>query len=193
VTGDEWQLRHASLVTAYRSYSLEGGMAGTQSFDITTGCDLQEVDNALNQAMKEVRQRYDFKGLKVDVEFQRAENKLVLRAPDDFKLAALWEVVQQKMVRRKVPVRNLHLGKVVPAGGGTVTQDVDLQQGLSSETARAIVKFIKEQKIKKVQSEIQGDQVRISSPSRDDLQQVMALLREQDYGVELNFGNYRSF
>jgi len=167
-------------------------MAGTQSFDITTGCDLQEVDNALNQAMKEVRQRYDFKGLKVDVEFQRAENKLVLRAPDDFKLAALWEVVQQKMVRRKVPVKNLHLGKVMPAGGGTVTQDVDLQQGLSSETAREIVKFIKEQKIKKVQSEIQGDQVRISSPSRDDLQLVMALLREKDYGVELNFGNYRS-
>jgi uncharacterized protein YajQ (UPF0234 family) len=81
----------------------------------------------------------------------------------------------------------------MPAGGGTVTQDVDLQQGLSSETARAIVKFIKEQKIKKVQSEIQGDQVRISSPSRDDLQHVIALLREQDYGVELNFGNYRSF
>jgi uncharacterized protein YajQ (UPF0234 family) len=168
-------------------------MAVNQSFDITTGCDLQEVDNAVNQAMKEVRQRYDFKGLKVDIDFQRAENKLNLRAPDDFKLAALWEVLQQKMVRRKVPVRNLHLGNVMPAGGGTLTQEISLQQGLPSETARAIVKFIKEQKIKKVQSEIQGDQVRISSPSRDDLQQVMGLLREQDYGVELNFGNYRTF
>ena len=153
---------------------------------------MQEVDNAVNQAMKEVRQRYDFKGLKVDIEFQRAENKLVLHAPDEYKLAALWEVIQQKMVRRKVPVRNLHLGHVTPAGGGTVTQEVSLQQGLPTETARAIVKFIKEQKIRKLQSEIQGDQVRISSPSRDDLQKVMALLREQDYGVELNFGNYRS-
>ncbi len=168
-------------------------MAVNQSFDITTGCDLQEVDNAVNQAMKEVRQRYDFKGLKVDIDFQRAEDKLILRAPDEFKLAALWEVLQQKMVRRKVPVRNLHLGNITPAGGGTVTQEISLQQGLPSETARAIVKFIKEQKIKKLQSEIQGDQVRVSSPSRDDLQQVMGLLREQDYGVELNFGNYRTF
>lgn len=167
-------------------------MAGNQSFDITTGCDLQEVDNAVNQAMKEVRQRYDFKGQNANIDFQRTENKLVLHAPDEFKLAALWEVVQQKMVRRKVPVRNLHLGKVTPAGGGTVTQEVSLQQGLPIETARAIVKFIKEQKIRKVQSEIQGDQVRVSSPSRDDLQRVLALLREQDYGVELNYGNYRS-
>jgi uncharacterized protein YajQ (UPF0234 family) len=168
-------------------------MALNQSFDITTGCDLQEVDNAVNQAMKEVRQRYDFKGLKVDIDFQRAENKLILHAPDEFKLAAVWEVLQQKMVRRSVPVRNLHLAKVMSAGGGTVTQEINLQQGLPSETSRAIVKFIKEQKIKRVQSEIQSDQVRVSSPSRDDLQRVMALLREQDYGVELNFGNYRTF
>ncbi len=168
-------------------------MAVSQSFDVTTGCDLQEVDNSINQAMKEVRQRFDFKGLKVDIEFRRAEDMIVLHAPDEFKLAALWDVLQQKLVRRKVPVRNLQLGKVVPAGGGTVTQEINLQQGLPSETARAIVKFIKEQKIKKVQSEIQGDQVRISSPSRDDLQRVIALLREQDYGVELNFGNYRTF
>jgi uncharacterized protein YajQ (UPF0234 family) len=168
-------------------------MAGSQSFDITTGCDLQEVDNAVNQAMKEVRQRFDFKGLKVDVEFRRSENLLLLRAPDDFKIAALWEVIQQKLVRRKVPIKNLRQGKIVPAGGGTVTQEVTLQQGLPGETARAIVKFIKEQKIRKVQSEIQGDQIRVSSPSRDDLQRVITLLREQDYGLELNFGNYRSF
>jgi len=167
-------------------------MAARQSFDITTGCDLQEVDNAVNQAMKEVRQRYDFKGLKVDIEFLRAENKLVLHAPDEFKLAALWDVLQQKMVRRQVPVRNLHAGKVTPAGGGTVTQEIDLQQGLPIEISREIVKLIKEQKIRKVQAEIQGDQVRVSSPSRDDLQVVIALLREQEYPVELNFGNYRS-
>jgi uncharacterized protein YajQ (UPF0234 family) len=167
-------------------------MAATQSFDITTGCELQEVDNAVNQALKEIRQRYDFKGLKVDIIFRRAENNLVLQAPDDFKIKAIWDVLQEKMVRRKVPVRNLKLGKMVPALGGTATQEIDLQQGIPIETARAIVKFIKEQKIRKVQAEIQGEQVRVSSPVRDDLQRIIALLREQDYGVELNFGNYRS-
>ncbi len=167
-------------------------MAGNQSFDVTSGCNLQEVDNAVNQAMKEINQRYDFKGLKVGIDFLRSENKLILRGPDDFKLRAIWDVLQQKMVRRGVPIRNLQPGNVLPAGGGTVTQEIVLQQGIPGETARAIVKFIKQQKMKKVQVEIQGDQVRISSPSRDDLQTVIGLLRGQDYGIELEFGNYRS-
>jgi len=167
-------------------------MAVTQSFDITTGCDLQEVDNAVNQAMKEIRQRYDFKGLNVSIDFRRAENKLVLRAPDEFKLRAMWDVVQEKMVRRQVPLKNLQHGKALPAAGGTVTQEVNLQQGIPIETARAIVKFIKELRIKKVQGEIQGEQVRVTSPSRDDLQTVMHKVKEQDFGVELKFGNYRS-
>ncbi len=167
-------------------------MAGTQSFDVTTGCDLQEVDNAVNQAIKEIRQRYDFKGLDVSIDFHRAENKLVLRAPDDFKLKAAWEVLQQKLIRRQVPVRNLHLGKINPSAGGSASQDIDLQQGIPIDTARRMVKFIKDKKIKKVQAEIQGDQVRISSPSRDDLQTVIGMLRQEDFGVELNFGNYRS-
>ncbi len=167
-------------------------MAATQSFDVTTGCDLQEVDNAVNQAMKEIRQRYDFKGLDVNIEFRRADNKLVLRAPDEFKLHAVWDVVQEKMVRRHVPLKNLQHGKALPAAGGTVMQEVNLQQGIPIETARAIVKFIKELRIKKVQAEIQGEQVRISSPSRDDLQTVMHQLKEKDFGVELKFGNYRT-
>jgi len=167
-------------------------MAGKESFDITTGCDLQEVDNAVNQAMKEIHQRYDFKGLKVEIDFLRQENKLILRGPDDFKIHAMWEVLQQKLVRRHVPVRNLHPGKITPAAGGTVVQEIDMQQGIPIETARAIVRLIKEQKVKKTQAEIQGDQVRVSSPSRDDLQSIIALLREQDFGVELKFGNYRS-
>jgi uncharacterized protein YajQ (UPF0234 family) len=167
-------------------------MAGNQSFDITTGCDLQEVDNAVNQAMKEIRQRYDFKGLDVNIDFRRAENKLVLRAPDEFKLRAIWDVLQEKMVRRKVPLKNMDQGKALPAAGGTVTQEVNLQQGIPIETARAIVKFIKEMRIKKVQGEIQGDQVRVSSPSRDDLQTVMHQIKEKDFGVELTFGNYRT-
>ena len=167
-------------------------MAANQSFDITTGCDLQEVDNAVNQAMKEIRQRYDFKGLDVNIDFKRAENKLVLRAPDEFKLRAMWDVVQEKMVRRQVPLKNLQHGKALPAAGGTVTQEVNLQQGIPIETARAIVKFIKELQIKKVQAEIQGEQVRIVSPSRDDLQTVMHQIKEKDFGVELKFGNYRT-
>ena len=167
-------------------------MAGNQSFDVTTGCDLQEVDNAVNQATKEIRQRYDFKGLNVGIEFKRADNKLVLHAPDEFKLRAIWDVVQEKMVRRQVPLKNLQQEKAQAAAGGTVTQEVNLQQGISIETARTIVKFIKELKIKKVQAEIQGEQLRVASPSRDDLQTVMHRIKEQDFGVELKFGNYRS-
>ncbi len=166
-------------------------MAGTQSFDITTGCDLQEVDNAVNQAMKEIRQRYDFKGLAVNVDFKRAEGKLVLKAPDDFKLRAMWDVIQEKMVRRRVPLKNLHQGESMPAAGGTVVKEVSLQQGIAIETARAIVKCIKELKIKKLQAEIQKDQVRVSSPSRDNLQTAIRHLKEKDFGIELNFGNYR--
>ena len=167
-------------------------MAATQSFDITSGCDLQEVDNAVNQAIKEIRQRYDFKGLQVNIDLQRAENKIVLSAPDDFRLEAMWDLLQEKMVRRKVPVKNLQRGNVTPAAGSTVQQEINLQQGIPIEAARAIVKFIKERKLKRVQAEIQADQVRVSSPSRDELQALLALLREQEFGVQLNFGNYRS-
>jgi uncharacterized protein YajQ (UPF0234 family) len=166
-------------------------MAVTQSFDITTGCDMQEVDNAVNQTVKEITQRFDFKGIKVGVDLLRAENKLVLTGPDDFKIKAIWEVLQTKLVRRKVPLRNLTLGAIQPAAGGTARQEIELQQGIPIETAREIVKFLKEQKLKKVQAAIQADQVRISSPSRDDLQHAMGLLRQKDFGVELNFGNYR--
>ncbi len=167
-------------------------MAGIQSFDITTGCDLQEVDNAINQAMKEIRQRYDFKGFNVSIDFRRAENKLVLRAPDEFKLRAMWDVIQEKMVRRQVPLKNLQQGKALLAAGGTVTQEITLQQGIPIETARAIVKFLKELRIKKLQLEIQGEQVRVSSPSRDDLQIAIHRIKEKDFGVELKFGNYRT-
>jgi uncharacterized protein YajQ (UPF0234 family) len=166
-------------------------MAHTQSFDLTCSCDLQEVDNAMNQALKEIRQRYDFKGLPVNIELNRAENKIVLRGPDDFKLRAMWDIIQEKMVRRQVPLKNLQTGKILPAAGGTVTQEISLQQGIPIETARAIVKFVKELKIKKVQTEIQGDQMRISSPKRDDLQTVIGRIKEKDFGLELRFGNYR--
>lgn len=167
-------------------------MAATQSFDVTTGCDLQEVDNAVNQAVKEITQRFDFKGIKVGVELLRAENKIILTGPDDFKIKAIWEVLQSKLVKRKVPLRNLTPGKIDTAALGTARQEIELQQGIPIDTAREIVKFVKENKLKRVQVAIQADQVRVSSPSRDELQNVMALLRQHDFGVELNFGNYRS-
>ena len=166
-------------------------MATPASFDITSTVDLQEVDNALNQARKEVAQRYDFKSSKASIDFEPAESKLVLVADDDFKLNALWEIVHTRLVRRNVPTKNLTRGAAQPAANSTVRQEVALQQGITSETAREVVKFIKNAKLRKVQTTIQGDQLRITSPSKDELQDVMRLLREQDFGVALQFGNYR--
>jgi cyclic-di-GMP-binding protein len=167
-------------------------MALNQSFDITCGCDLQEVDNAVNQTLKELGQRFDFKGLKITVELRRQENLVVLAAPDEFKLKAMWEVLLGRMTRRGVPVKNLKAGNVQPAAGGTVRLEVTLQQGIPDEAARAIVKFVKEKRLKRVQVAIQGDQVRIASPSRDELQAVIAALKARDFDIELTFGNYRS-
>ena len=167
-------------------------MAAQSTFDVTSNVDLQEVDNALNQARKEVAQRYDFKGAKASIEFDAKESKLVLAATDEFKLNAVWDIVQTRLVRRQVPVKNLTRGAVQPAASNTVRQEIALQQGIPSEKARDIVKFVKDQKLRKVQVSIQGDQLRVSSPSKDELQEVMRLLREQDFGVALQFGNYRS-
>ncbi|MDP9236568.1 MAG: YajQ family cyclic di-GMP-binding protein [Chloroflexota bacterium] len=166
-------------------------MPAAESFDVTSGVDLQEVDNAVNQTKKEITQRYDFKGQKAEIEYDRKAAKLTLTASDEYYLNAMWQVLRERMISRKVPVKNLHRGKLEPASGGTVRQEVQLKQGISPDTCRAIVKLIKEQKWKKVQSQIQGDAVRVSSPTRDDLQAVMALLRQQDYDVDLQFGNYR--
>jgi uncharacterized protein YajQ (UPF0234 family) len=161
------------------------------SFDITSNVDLQEVDNALNQARKEVAQRYDFKGARASVEFDAKESRLVLAAEDEFKLNALWEIVHGRLVRRNVPTRNLTRGAVTPAANSTVRQEVTLQQGIPSEKAREVVKFLKDARLKKVQTSIQGDQLRVTSPSKDELQEAMRLLRERDFGLALQFGNYR--
>ncbi len=161
------------------------------SFDVTSNVDLQEVDNALNQARKEVAQRYDFKGSKASIEFDAKDSKLTLVADDEFKLNALWEIIQTRLVRRNVPVKNLSRGTVIPSANTTVRQEITLQQGIPSDAAREIVKFLKEKKLKKTQASIQGDQLRVTSPSKDELQEVMRLLREQDFGVALQFGNYR--
>ena len=167
-------------------------MASTSSFDVTTGVDFMEVNNAVDQATKEITQRYDFKGLKVSIELNEKDKKIVLAAPDEYKLGAIWEVLQSKMARRQVPLKNLTPGKIEPAASASVRQEIAIQDGLTSEMARDVVRVLKDAKLKKVQSSIQGDTVRVTSPSKDDLQDVMALLRQQDFKVELKFENFRS-
>lgn len=166
-------------------------MAQTNSFDVTTGVDLQEVDNAVNQAQKEIAQRYDFKGSSATIEFQRGEGKLALVADSDFQMEALFDVLQSKLIRRGVSVKNLDIGDIKQGGGDTVTREIVLKQSLDGETAKKVAAAIKAAKMKKVQAAIQGEQVRVSSPSRDDLQEAMQLLKGEDFGVELKFGNYR--
>ena len=166
-------------------------MATTSSFDVTTSVDLQEVDNAVNQAQKEVAQRYDFKGSKAEIDFKRADSLLVLIADDDFKMTALFDVLQTKLIKRGVPVKNLDIGETKPAGGDTVRKEVKLKMQLDADTAKKVAAAVKDAKLKKVQAAIQGEQVRVSSPSKDELQSAMAVLRQQDFGVELKFGNYR--
>ena len=166
-------------------------MADTNSFDITSTIDLAEVDNALNQARKELAQRYDFKGSPAAIDLDQKANTLTLSAEDNFKVDAVWDILQTRMIRRNVPVKNLKRGDVEAAAGGTVRQVITLQQGIPIEAAREIVKHLKDLKMKKVQAAIQGDQVRVSSPSKDELQAAMAALRAKDFGIALQFGNYR--
>jgi uncharacterized protein YajQ (UPF0234 family) len=167
-------------------------VAGSNSFDVTTGVDFMEAHNAVDQATKEITQRYDFKGLKVSIELDEKEKKITLAAPDEYKLKAIWDVLQSKLTRRGVPLKNLTPGKVEPALSGSARQEIAIQAGLTADLARDVARVIKDAKMKKVQAAIQGDTVRISSPSRDELQGAIALLKQQDLGVELKFGNFRS-
>jgi uncharacterized protein YajQ (UPF0234 family) len=152
---------------------------------------MPEVDNAVNQARKEIGQRFDFKGSVAAIDLDQKANTLTLTAEDNFKIEAVWDVLQTRLIKRSVAVKNLKRGDVEPAAGSTVRQVITLQQGIPIEAAKEIVKHLKDQKLKKVQASIQGDQVRISSPSKDDLQGAMQALRAKDFGVALQFGNYR--
>ena len=165
-------------------------MPAMESFDVTSGVDLQEVGNAVNQAKKEVAQRYDFKGQKAEIEYDRKAALLKLAASDEYYLNAMWQVIRERMISRKVPVKNLERGKIEPASGGTVRQEVKLKQGISSDTCRSIVKLIKDAKIK-VQASIQGDQVRVTGKSKDDLQEVIAAIKAADFDFACEFTNYR--
>ncbi|MEO5904225.1 MAG: YajQ family cyclic di-GMP-binding protein [Gemmatimonadaceae bacterium] len=166
-------------------------MASQSSFDVTTSVDLQEVDNAVNQAQKEISQRYDFKGSIAEIEFSRTEGTLSLTAESEYRMEALFDALQSKLIKRGVPVKNLDVGEIKPAGGDKVTRVIKLKMALDGDTAKKVSAAIKDAKLKKVQAAIQGDQVRVSSASKDDLQEAMALLRSQEFGVELKFGNYR--
>ena len=166
-------------------------MAAASSFDITSTIDFAEVDNALNQARKEVGQRYDFKGAAAEITLSTADKTLTLLTDDEMKMNALWEIVQTRLVRRGVPVKNFKTKPSEAAAGGRLRRVIEIQSGIPIEAAREIVKFIKDAKLKKVQAAIQADQVRVTSPSKDELQLAMHALRDHDFGVALQFGNYR--
>ena len=167
-------------------------MAQQSSFDVSTGADLQEVDNAVNQARKEIQQRYDFKGTNCTIEFSRDKNLLTLEADDEYKLQAMFDVLQAKFIKRGVPIKNMKRGTIQPATQGRARQEITLTQGIPTDTAKEIVKAVKGAGFKKVQVQIQGEELRVTSPSRDELQEVIAFLKARDYGMELKFGNYRS-
>jgi uncharacterized protein YajQ (UPF0234 family) len=164
-------------------------MAQQNSFDIVSEVDRAEITNAINQTIKEVRQRFDFKGSAATVAIEK--NELILTAEDETKLRNMNEILQQKLVRRGVPLKAFTYGKVEPAAGGTVRQHAEIQQGIPQDKAKEVVKYIKDTKAK-VQASIQGDVVRVSGRDRDVLQQVIAQLKSKDFGIHMQFSNYRS-
>ncbi|MEO7507278.1 MAG: YajQ family cyclic di-GMP-binding protein [Pyrinomonadaceae bacterium] len=164
-------------------------MAQQNSFDVVSKIDEAELDNAINQTMKEVGQRFDFKGSKAKVAFE--DKELVLTAEDDMKLRGMNDILQQKLVRRSLPLKAFKYGTVEPAAGGTVRQHVAIQQGIPQDKAKEIVRFIKDSKIK-VQAAIQGDMLRVTGKDRDILQEVIGQLKAHDFGIDMQFTNYRT-
>ena len=166
-------------------------MAAENSFDIVSKVDVQEVRNAIDQATKEVRARFDLKDSKSEIKLEDEDKVLQLASENEYKLKAVIEILQQKMVKRGIPLKNLDYGKVEPATGSSVRQKITLQQGIPSEKAKDIVRLIKDSK-KKVQATIQGDTVRITGKDRDTLQEVIVLLKGKDFGIDMQFTNYRT-
>jgi uncharacterized protein YajQ (UPF0234 family) len=165
-------------------------MASDNSFDVVSKIDLQEVANAIQQAIKEIHTRFDLKDSKSEIAMEGKE-ALVLSSADEYKLKAVNDILQNKLVKRHVPLKGLNYETIEPAAGSTVRQKIKLQQGIPIEKAREIVKLIKDSKLK-VQASIQGDTVRVSGKDRDTLQQVIGLLRNKDFGIDMQFTNYRS-
>jgi len=165
-------------------------MAQASSFDVVSQVDLQEVDNALNQARKEISQRYDFKDSKSSLDFNQKEKQIVVISDDDFKLKSVIDILQSKLIKRSVPIKALKYGNPEPAANSTVRQTISLRVGIDKDDAKAIVKMIKDTKLK-VQAQIMDDQVRVSGKNKDDLQQVIKMLRETDLPFAMQFVNYR--
>jgi cyclic-di-GMP-binding protein len=165
-------------------------MAAENSFDIVSKVDMQEVRNAIDQAVKEVRTRFDLKDSHSEIRLE-GEDAIQLASVDEYKLEAVKEILRQKLVKRGVSLKALTFGKVEPAAGSSVRQKISLQQGIAAEKAKEIVRIIKDSK-KKVQASIQGDTVRVAGKDRDALQEVIALLRGRDLGIDMQFTNYRS-
>jgi len=161
------------------------------SFDVVSKIELPEVSNAIQQALKEIHQRYDLKDSKSSIELNEKDHKILLASADEYKLKAVIEVLEGKLVKRKVPLKGLVYGTLIPAAGSSVKQEVTLQQGIPIEKAREIVKKIKDSKLK-VQAAIQGDLVRVSGRDRDILQSAIKLLRDNDFGIDVQFTNYRT-
>jgi hypothetical protein len=161
------------------------------SFDVVSKIEIPEVLNAVQQALKEIQTRYDLKDSKSNIELNEKDAKLTLTSSDDFKLKAVTDILQSKLVKRHVPLKNLSFGSIDPAASSTVRQEVKLQQGIPVEKCKEIVKVIKDSK-KKVQASIQSDLVRVSGKDRDTLQEIIVLLKGRDFGCELQFINYRS-
>ncbi len=161
------------------------------TFDIASKIDLNEVLNAIQQTSKELQTRYDLKDSKSSVELNEKDRKILLASSDEYKLKAVSEILGQKLVKRNVPVKGLQYGPIIPASGGSVRQEITLQQGISTDKGKEIVKVIKDSKLK-VQASIQGDLVRVSGKDRDTLQQVIALLKGKDFGIDMQFTNYRT-
>jgi uncharacterized protein YajQ (UPF0234 family) len=165
-------------------------MAADNSFDIVSKVDIQEVRNAIDQASKEIHNRFDLKNTHSEIRLE-GDDAIQLASADEYKLKAVIEILQQKLVKRGISLKNLTYGKVEPASGSSVRQKITLQQGIASEKAKEIVRLVKDSK-KKAQASIQGDTVRISGKDRDTLQEVIALLRGHDFGIDMQFTNYRS-
>lgn len=166
-------------------------MATNPTFDITTGVEIQEVDNAVNQAEKEIATRYDFRGTTCTMTLDREAATILLHADDEFRMEALLDVVKGRLIKRGVPIRNLTVGDPVAGAGQSVRRTLSLAQGIPQETAKAIQRAIKDGGFKKVQASIQGEQLRVSAPKKDELQAVIAHLRGLEFDVELQFGNFR--
>lgn len=165
-------------------------MAQQNSFDITSKIEHTEVVNAINQALKELQNRFDYKGSISNIEMEKQE-AIILTSDDEYRLKGLDDILQSKMVKRNVPLKGLTYGKIESALGGTVRQRITLQDGIPQDKAKEIVKFIKETKLK-VQASIQGDLVRVTGKDRDVLQDVIAALKPEDFGIDMQFTNYRS-